>query len=967
MDLSLKAIQEEPSYLLLEMSIPWNINQVLSMVSRAYLTNLSFAPFHMSGKIPALSRHLVPLTCMVWNIQGNGNKNNINALKEVVKTDKPSIIALVETHMTGENALKIQKIIGYNGHSRVDANGFSGGIWLYWRPEFVTVTPVKEHSQYITIEISRNGELPWFFSAVYASPNPNNRVELWTELEQFARNNGHPWMLAGDFNETRSLSERHGGPAHTWALGNTEATRQSARLDRALCNSEWNTLFSDASVRHLPAYQSDHCPLLISPNGFAPLNSIQRPFRFQAAWMTHENFSEFIASNCSSNNGLVSKLSELSTNLQRWNEDVFGNIFRKKRELFARIEGCQRVLSARRQHHLIKLEARLRKELDTILEREELLWYQKSRVEFIRDGDRNTSYFQVSTLVRRWRNRINLLKNDEGVWVEDRDEIKSMVVDFYKRLYTDDTRDGEDADIPYDLFQEFNNEQWEGLSRYYSPAEIDNVVFNMGSLKAPGPDGFQALFYQKQWTIVKQDVYSMVMRALEGKGFPEGLNETHIVLILKVDSGCLSDRNFLPIPDDLLGATVAEMWDEGMGWKWDVFSNFLSREDLLKIAAYYLSPKTDMEGSLYWNASSSGKFTVKSALALIKSAEITPEAEPIAWHVIWKLPVQQRIRMFIWLAAHRRLMTNYNRVRRGIHDDPLCPRCREEDESTDHLLRNCPYSKEIWYLLGESAINPLFYTLPFQNWISKNASNALPLASHNWSMKFAITCWWIWRWRNNIVFGRAMDNPADPIPFLRHQFEVSRKALDPFSILIPIPGTVQKERFIRWNAPPHGWLLLNTDGASKGNPGPAGGGGIIRDETGNFCEAFKFSCGICSSMRAEMRALVIGLERARGIGVTKLLVHMDNATCVSFVEKEQLLSNGLRPLVQRCIDLIRLDGWTVKIDHVFREANRAADWLANEGITASPHVTYLEQPPDGLRTILREDILGVAFPRLVSS
>ncbi|KAK9689271.1 hypothetical protein RND81_09G048000 [Saponaria officinalis] len=167
--------------------------------------------------------------------------------------------------MGGDHAIKIGKILGYNGQSRVDAVGFSGGIWLYWRLELVNVTPVTHHSQYITIEVARLGETPWLFSAVYASPNPSNRVALWSELERFARNNNHPWLVAGDFNETRSLAERHGGdqnmarrcdifnnwiencelielefsgPSHTWARGNSEETRRSARLDRALCNSE---------------------------------------------------------------------------------------------------------------------------------------------------------------------------------------------------------------------------------------------------------------------------------------------------------------------------------------------------------------------------------------------------------------------------------------------------------------------------------------------------------------------------------------------------------------------------------------------------------------------------------------------------------------------------------------------------------------------------------------------------------
>ncbi|XP_074293271.1 uncharacterized protein LOC141620249 [Silene latifolia] len=186
-------------------------------------------------------------------------------MKELVKTYKPTIPALVETHMGGDHAENIQKIIGYEGHSRIDAVGFSGGIWVYWKTDIVNVVPVYEHSQFITLEVSRTGGVPWLFSAIYASPDPTNRRALWSELESFARRNNLPWLLAGDFNETRSLDERHGGdsnmarrcdkfnnwienyelielefsgPAHTWARGNTPETRQSARLDRALCNAE---------------------------------------------------------------------------------------------------------------------------------------------------------------------------------------------------------------------------------------------------------------------------------------------------------------------------------------------------------------------------------------------------------------------------------------------------------------------------------------------------------------------------------------------------------------------------------------------------------------------------------------------------------------------------------------------------------------------------------------------------------
>ncbi|XP_074296800.1 uncharacterized protein LOC141627423 [Silene latifolia] len=448
----------------------------------------------MSDRIPNLMPNVPPITCMVWNIQGTGNRNKIAALKEVVKTYKPSILALVETHMGGDHAVNVQKIIGYDGHIRVDAIGFSGGIWVYWKTDLIKVEPVYEHAQFITLEVSRTGGVPWLFTAVYASPDPTNRRALWTELEDFARTNNKPWLLAGDFNETRSLGERHGGnasmakrcenfnnwiencellelefsgPAHTWARGNSPETRQSARLDRALCSVEWGTIHEDASVRHLPAFQSDHCPLLIAPNGFAPLNSVQKPFRFQAAWMTHERFSTFIAEKWPEQGPFTTRLSELSKSLQEWNETVFGNIFRQKKSLYARIEGCQKKLAITKEKRLIALESALRKELG-------------------------------------------------------------------ENLYTEDTPYDTAADIPYDLFQEYTNEDWDWLTKPFTIADIEHVIHNMGSLKAPGPDGFQALFYQKHWPIVESSLCPMIIKALEGKGFPEGLNDTHIVLIPKV-------------------------------------------------------------------------------------------------------------------------------------------------------------------------------------------------------------------------------------------------------------------------------------------------------------------------------------------------------------------------------------------------------------------------------------------------
>ncbi|XP_021768184.1 uncharacterized protein LOC110732536 [Chenopodium quinoa] len=174
------------------------------------------------------------------------------------------------------------------------------------------------------MEITRVGASPWYFSAIYASPDPMKRKDSWEELKKFVVTHNKPWLLAGDFNDTRFPSERNkschetnrrssmfnnwieemdllkvefAGAAHTWARGRTPETRKSARLDRGLCNDEWAMRFKKASMKHLPAIQSDHCPIFISLNGFSPLQAIHRPFRFQATWMTHEKLKSLWRAN----------------------------------------------------------------------------------------------------------------------------------------------------------------------------------------------------------------------------------------------------------------------------------------------------------------------------------------------------------------------------------------------------------------------------------------------------------------------------------------------------------------------------------------------------------------------------------------------------------------------------------------------------------------------------------------------
>lgn len=73
---------------------------------------------------------------------------------------------------------------------------------------------------------------------------------------------------------------------------------------------------------------------------------------------------------------------------------------------------------------------------------------------------------------------------------------------------------------------------------------------------------------------------------------------------------------------------------------------------------------------------------------------------------------------------------------------------------------------------------------------------------------------------------------------------------------------------VRWNKPPLGWFKLNSDGASLGNPGKAGRGGLIRDHHGKCVKGHKRHIGIASSIIVEFQALRDGLLLASQLGIS---------------------------------------------------------------------------------------------------
>jgi len=129
-----------------------------------------------------------------------------------------------------------------------------------------------------------------------------------------------------------------------------------------------------------------------------------------------------------------------------------------------------------------------------------------------------------------------------------------------------------------------------------------------------------------------------------------------------------------------------------------------------------------------------------------------------------------------------------------------------------------------------------------------------------------------------------------------------------------------------------GFYELYVDGASRGNPGESGAGAVIKDRSGKEVKRVKKYLGTGTNNRAEYKALIMGLEAARSIGVPKILVYADSELMVRQLSGVyKVKSKDLLPLYEKARGL--LSGFSeYKITHVPRERNKDADTLANEAI-----------------------------------
>ncbi|XP_016193039.1 uncharacterized protein LOC107633966 [Arachis ipaensis] len=226
---------------------------------------------------------------------------------------------------------------------------------------------------------------------------------------------------------------------------------------------------------------------------------------------------------------LFSKLKNYRHKLVEWQHTNHNNSARLIVELNQKLEAEKQKGQVVDKRLILKLED----DLQDAYEKEERYWKEKSHVKWLQWGDQNTKFFHAKFHARNRQNKLEKLKDENGLYRTDAKGIGEVAESFFKKLFsTSNPKNPEDA--LEGLERKVDDRMNRILTRSITEEEVKKAIFSVNPFSALGEDGFTARFFQFYWEVVKDDIFQACASFFSGGKMLRSLNHTQICLISKI-------------------------------------------------------------------------------------------------------------------------------------------------------------------------------------------------------------------------------------------------------------------------------------------------------------------------------------------------------------------------------------------------------------------------------------------------
>ena len=293
-----------------------------------------------------------------------------------------------------------------------------------------------------------------------------------------------------------------------------------------MANVDWFEMFPAARSEYLRFKGSDHRPILTHFD--LNLKRKKGIFRYDRRLSSKPEIRQLVETTWKeTQDSVISKICRIRRNLIDWTKNQAASC---KEEMILNQNKLERALSDYVPD--ITLIQQLQQKLDEMYAEEEAFWRQRSRIQWLHEGDKNSKFFHAVTRERRARNKFSVVEDEEGqVFYEEQQIVKAFSM-FYNNLF----KAGivvENTVVQEALSPNISPEANEKLIAIPEKEEVRAAVFAINPDKAPGPVGFSAGFYQSFWDIIGDDIYADIKSFFVSGHLNPRQNETHVRLIPK--------------------------------------------------------------------------------------------------------------------------------------------------------------------------------------------------------------------------------------------------------------------------------------------------------------------------------------------------------------------------------------------------------------------------------------------------
>ncbi|XP_071734239.1 uncharacterized protein [Rutidosis leptorrhynchoides] len=470
------------------------------------------------------------------------------------KLDGVCFLALQESKMTRLQLFRLKSMWGNNhfDYALSLARGFSRGIISMWDPHSFVKENVWCFNHYVIVKglwVRENIEV--YMINVYAPQHLSDKVNVWNAITNFMASNSGDYILFRDWNSVCEESERCGtevsardahmfndfieiSSLHEVVLGGLQYTcrlkdgSKFSKLDRFFVTNNIMTSLEDIKGEVLPRGFSDHSPIMLfqdkidyGPTYFKVFDSW-----FERGYFDSKVRDEWNTINSCPNKDIIAKIRTLKHSLKSWIYHSRCIEFIRLLDLKQSIIDLDSIIDTGTAT-AAEIESRnmLFKEQEDLTRIMSLDALQNSRVKWDVEGDENSKFFHCSLKRKRKQQHINGLMIN-GSWVTDPITNQSAVnfdpVNTIRSLTA--------ADIAL-LEADFEGE------------EIKKAVWDCGSSKAPGPEGYSFRFIKHFWDILQVDIIRDVKNFFSSGVMPIGANSAFFFSLPEVRTSVLVNGN----------------------------------------------------------------------------------------------------------------------------------------------------------------------------------------------------------------------------------------------------------------------------------------------------------------------------------------------------------------------------------------------------------------------------------------